>query len=165
MVPDWFALANQCRGLIVARRPRGTGILALVVVMVDAPAGKNQAYYRIGPGISRLRSGDTADGPPGSRFRLVLLGQQGVAVAVTPSGDGQAGAISPSSPSTTPAGFNRGVLPPSAGRRRRGRQVATGQVGKDVPLVLLETHLSGSPPPIWGGGIDLVVFQMTCGWV
>jgi hypothetical protein len=46
-VPDWFAWTNQGAGIAIAD-VTGDGTPDLVVLMVDAPAGQNAAYYRVG---------------------------------------------------------------------------------------------------------------------
>ena len=47
-VPDWFSWANEGADIAVADVD-GDGRLDLVVLMVDAPDGANQGYYRSGP--------------------------------------------------------------------------------------------------------------------
>lgn len=47
-VPDWFPWANAGADVTVAD-VGGDGVLDLVVLMVDAPPGRNQGYYRSGP--------------------------------------------------------------------------------------------------------------------
>jgi galactose oxidase-like protein len=47
-IPDWFPAANAGGDITVADVD-GDGRLDLVVLMVDAPAGPNAAYYRSGP--------------------------------------------------------------------------------------------------------------------
>ncbi len=46
-VPDWFSWANQGAGIDVAD-VSGSGRPDLVVVAVDNPVGRNQAFYRVG---------------------------------------------------------------------------------------------------------------------
>lgn len=46
-VPDWFAWENQGADITLADLS-GTGRTDLVVAMLDAPAGPNTAYYRVG---------------------------------------------------------------------------------------------------------------------
>jgi hypothetical protein len=46
-VPDWFPAENAGAGLAVADID-GDGRLDMVVLMVDAPPGPNQGYYRVG---------------------------------------------------------------------------------------------------------------------
>ena len=58
-VPDWFSDENEAAGVAVAD-VTGDGTLDLVVFLVDAPAGRNQGWFRIG------RSLDAA-GPDASR--------------------------------------------------------------------------------------------------
>jgi hypothetical protein len=47
-IPDWFPWANAGADIAVGD-VTGDGGLDLVVLMVDAPDGRNQAYYRSGP--------------------------------------------------------------------------------------------------------------------
>jgi len=47
-VPDWFPWFNAGADVTVADVD-GDGVLDLVVLMVDSPAGRNQGYYRSGP--------------------------------------------------------------------------------------------------------------------
>jgi FG-GAP-like repeat len=47
-VPDWFPWFNAGADVMVADVD-GDGVLDLVVLMVDAPAGRNQGYYHSGP--------------------------------------------------------------------------------------------------------------------
>ena len=47
-VPDWFTWLNAGADVTIADVD-GDGVLDLVVLMVDAPDGKNQGYYRSGP--------------------------------------------------------------------------------------------------------------------
>jgi hypothetical protein len=47
-VPDWFPWFNAGADVTVADID-GDGVLDLVVLMVDAPEGRNQGYYRSGP--------------------------------------------------------------------------------------------------------------------
>ena len=47
-VPDWFPWFNAGADVTVADVD-GDGVLDLVVLMVDGPAGRNQGYYRSGP--------------------------------------------------------------------------------------------------------------------
>ncbi len=47
-VPDWFPWANAGADLAIGDID-GDGVLDLVVLMVDAPDGRNQGYYRSGP--------------------------------------------------------------------------------------------------------------------
>jgi len=49
-VPGWFSFENQGAGLAVGDLS-GTGRLDLVVLLIDAPAGRNQGYYRVGKGL------------------------------------------------------------------------------------------------------------------
>lgn len=46
-IPDWFAWSNQHGGIALAKVAGGARH-DLVVLMVDAPDGKNQGYFRIG---------------------------------------------------------------------------------------------------------------------
>src|SRR6266550_3549436 len=46
-VPDWFSWANQGAG-VAAADLSGSGRPDLVVVAVDNPVGRNQAFYRVG---------------------------------------------------------------------------------------------------------------------
>ncbi len=46
-IPDWFSFENQGAGLALWDL-NGNGQLDLVVFMIDAPQGQNQAFYRIG---------------------------------------------------------------------------------------------------------------------
>lgn len=46
-IPDWFAYENQGGDIAIANIS-GSGRPDLVVLMVDAPPGKNGAYYRVG---------------------------------------------------------------------------------------------------------------------
>ncbi len=46
-IPDWFSFENQGAGVALWDL-NGNGRLDLVVFMIDAPQGKNQAFYRIG---------------------------------------------------------------------------------------------------------------------
>ena len=48
-VPDWFPTANAGAGIAVVDLD-GNGLPDTVVLMVDAPAGANQGYYRVGRG-------------------------------------------------------------------------------------------------------------------
>ena len=49
-VPDWFAWDNQGGGIAAARLDAGRPP-DLVVLMVDSPAGQNQALYRVGKAL------------------------------------------------------------------------------------------------------------------
>src|SRR5215204_2521880 len=82
-VPDWFSWTNQGAGIAVADLD-GNGHLDLIVVMVDAPAGPNQAYYRIGRSLATdgaVTGGWTPWTPVPGWFSWE---NQGIAVAVTP---------------------------------------------------------------------------------
>ena len=46
-IPDWFSFENQGAGLALWDL-NGNGQLDLVVFMIDAPQGQNQAFYRVG---------------------------------------------------------------------------------------------------------------------
>ena len=85
-VPDWFSWENQGGGIDVADLT-GTGRPDLVVVAVDNPPGRNQAFYRIGADLG-------ADGVAGSWS--IPLGinnwtsweNQGAGLAVADLGEG-----------------------------------------------------------------------------
>lgn len=47
-IPDWFPWANAGADVTVADVD-GDGVLDLVLLMVDAPGGRNQGYYRSAP--------------------------------------------------------------------------------------------------------------------
>ncbi|MEY2932477.1 MAG: hypothetical protein RL033_3226 [Pseudomonadota bacterium] len=49
-IPDWFSFENQGGGVAVADLS-GTGKNDLVVIMVDAPQGKNRGLFRVGRNI------------------------------------------------------------------------------------------------------------------
>ncbi|MGH3791216.1 MAG: FG-GAP-like repeat-containing protein, partial [Pseudonocardiaceae bacterium] len=46
-IPDWFSAENDAAGIAVAD-VNGNGQLDVIVYMIDAPAGANQGYYRVG---------------------------------------------------------------------------------------------------------------------
>ena len=49
-IPDWFSFENQGGGVAVAD-VSGGGKLDLLVITVDAPAGRNRGIYRLGHGL------------------------------------------------------------------------------------------------------------------
>ncbi len=49
-IPDWFSFENQGAGLALWDLT-GNGRLDLVVFMIDAPEGQNQAFYQIGKSL------------------------------------------------------------------------------------------------------------------
>jgi hypothetical protein len=51
-VPDWFSFENQGAGLALWDLD-GSGQLDLIVFMIDAPQGQNQAFYRVGRSLDR----------------------------------------------------------------------------------------------------------------
>jgi hypothetical protein len=61
-VPDWFPFENQGAGLAVGDLS-GTGRRDLVVFMIDAPAGRNQGYYRVGKGLGEDGNATQGWGP------------------------------------------------------------------------------------------------------
>ena len=46
-IPDWFSFENQ-HGALTLSDLDGDGVLELIVLMVDAPAGVNAGKYRVG---------------------------------------------------------------------------------------------------------------------
>jgi len=159
-VPDWFSWDNQGAGIAVADLD-GTGSLDLVVAMVDAPAGQNQAFFRVGRALSAdgaVTGGWTPWVPVPDWFPW---DNQGVAVAVTPP-DGQGRRDLAVLAVDNPGGANRAV-------HRLGRGLtADGTVQDwtqwtDVPgwfswenegCGVAVADLDGD------GGRDLVVFQV-----
>src|SRR5574342_591267 len=51
-VPDWFSWENQGGGIAVGHL-NGGGQLDLIVFMIDAPQGQNQAFYRVGRSLDQ----------------------------------------------------------------------------------------------------------------
>lgn len=89
-IPGWFGWLNQGAGIAVADLD-GDGRPELVVLVVDAPAGKNQGYYKVGRALNR--TGDVTAGWTGwTGVPDWFSGEnQGAALAVADlDGDGRA---------------------------------------------------------------------------
>lgn len=65
-VPDWFSFENDAAGIAVAD-VNGNGEFDVIVCMIDAPAGANQCYYRVGWSL------DPASGAVTGRRLLIVL--------------------------------------------------------------------------------------------